>query len=752
MKLIFVLIGLIVFFKSTNGQSSDKIKIEKQYNPAFDSIVTIWLPAQNRLKNTETYNGESELVGNSVSTNIDFLKTATIISQTDLKTTYLLYVKSENACGLDFRFIDFTLPEGAEFYISNLNSDTIYNQYKGKYILGDRKYLDSKTVTDNKIYLRLILNKGTEKDCKITIEHIGLFFKAWWKKSTSRLKSTDPCIFNVSCCPNYTKWINEINSIIRISFVYTDAQGNKWVIRATGVFVNISGNYTLSSQPYVLTAAHLTKYDKDYANWAYTLNAQKSDCNVDFNPIIMPTGFKLAYCPPWSGDTNYENDYLLLQTIETVGTLQSYNVSYAGWQTNIKDYSLSLPNIFFHQPSYSDYDKQYAIANYNPIPKANGNLNLTIQTGYTEKGSSGSGVFNNDHKLIGINVAGVGTCTDPRQQWNEIVPIANILSIKAITDYIGTDTVAYTFNPNYTNLPVNCSNCIKDKNKGETGIDCGGPCKPCCQPNNNAVVVNSNIHQPIIKSMKGVTINGGDNSLFVNESETFEVYAQEPIIIKGNFHAKSNSQLKIKTQQFFDTEKRDASCLPLCSPYICNVFSPDNDGTYDKFTIVVANATYYKITFWDSKGKTLYSKEESVYTNDPIIVWDGAGLPNGSGVVYYHIEIYDCPYGKAYENTDFVYYFKSQTKSMFLVDKNSTVENNLIIYPNPSKDIITVSIPSSFSLPCKLEIYDMKGVLVKNALSENNLLNLNISDLSKGIYIIKVSDSSHISDQKIIIQ
>ncbi|MFA9215083.1 MAG: T9SS type A sorting domain-containing protein [Candidatus Methylacidiphilales bacterium] len=71
------------------------------------------------------------------------------------------------------------------------------------------------------------------------------------------------------------------------------------------------------------------------------------------------------------------------------------------------------------------------------------------------------------------------------------------------------------------------------------------------------------------------------------------------------------------------------------------------------------------------------------------------------------------------------------------------------VYPNPSKGEIKIN---GLTNNTQLEIFDLKGALVKNDLiNENNIID--VSNLRNGIYLIKlITNTDLIFTQKLIIE
>jgi PKD repeat protein len=79
------------------------------------------------------------------------------------------------------------------------------------------------------------------------------------------------------------------------------------------------------------------------------------------------------------------------------------------------------------------------------------------------------------------------------------------------------------------------------------------------------------------------------------------------------------------------------------------------------------------------------------------------------------------------------------------------LKNSVRIYPNPSNG--NLSIEHNFEGPVQVRIFDMLGSIVYSAESSVSTANLNLEDLEKGIYFVRVSpgNSSKTATGKIII-
>ena len=84
------------------------------------------------------------------------------------------------------------------------------------------------------------------------------------------------------------------------------------------------------------------------------------------------------------------------------------------------------------------------------------------------------------------------------------------------------------------------------------------------------------------------------------------------------------------------------------------------------------------------------------------------------------------------------------------VDEQSLL--NLSLYPNPASNIINLSIENLSNVELKIELYDVIGRLNKtvNTIFENNKASLDISKLTRGIYIVKVTNGNEVSVKRFV--
>ena len=86
------------------------------------------------------------------------------------------------------------------------------------------------------------------------------------------------------------------------------------------------------------------------------------------------------------------------------------------------------------------------------------------------------------------------------------------------------------------------------------------------------------------------------------------------------------------------------------------------------------------------------------------------------------------------------------------VDENASEQFK--VYPNPANDIVYITFPESISGSATLIISDLSGKEVTvTSVSSSKMLTINIEDLNKGVYLVKLVDENHLSfTQKLVIR
>lgn len=79
--------------------------------------------------------------------------------------------------------------------------------------------------------------------------------------------------------------------------------------------------------------------------------------------------------------------------------------------------------------------------------------------------------------------------------------------------------------------------------------------------------------------------------------------------------------------------------------------------------------------------------------------------------------------------------------SVIGIDERNLSANDVILYPNPSKDIVTINITQPILSPIQINIYDNAGRLVFDKIIKENKTVIDVSALAKGTYFFEIKQN-----------
>ena len=220
--------------------------------------------------------------------------------------------------------------------------------------------------------------------------------------------------------------------------------------------------------------------------------------------------------------------------------------------------------------------------------------------------------------------------------------------------------------------------------------------------------------------------------------------------------------------------------------------NPDNDWTnedlvdYGLFGVMIPEG-------WDVQDSIPFTIEctESGYTNSGILVYDlahsitledsigspegyywwGAITSNEASMVYFD-SLSFTPRIFTDENPG-VYYLRYAIGDMDYWDRNPAdnvsdpieitivdntgveellSQNNVNLYPNPTDGLLNINFDNYNSEVVNMQIIDLTGKVVKNGAFTNSFNKVDVSNLNKGIYFVKLQNGIFNESYKIVIQ
>ena len=313
------------------------------------------------------------------------------------KNVWRVGVHAPNAKAVSFLFSRYNLPKGATVFI--------YDKYQTHFIGGfdyRNKQVNGMLAT-SLVYGEYVIVEVSLPDVvdrsSLDIE-IGQVVHAYRGISSKieevRFSSRGPfgnsgsCNVNVNC-PLGDDWQVEKRSVALI------ASGGNAI--CSGALVNNTNN---DGHPYFLTANHCLG---GVGNWVFYFNHETSDCSGNTGPTNQTVSGASVV------SSNSGSDFGLLEINNGNAIPSSYNAEWAGWDNSDNENAVSAAT-GIHHPS-GDLKK---ICHDDDGPYHANQSGAAVwyidewEDGTTEGGSSGSPLFNQDHRIIGQLYGGSASC------------------------------------------------------------------------------------------------------------------------------------------------------------------------------------------------------------------------------------------------------------------------------------------------------------------------------------------------------
>ncbi len=315
-----------------------------------------------------------------------------------------LRIKAPDASHVNLGFTRFSLPDGARlmFYSADYRSilrpfDSSDNSPSGE--------LWTPVVFGSEIVVEVYLQTTQRERLLLELTAVNSGYRMFGAGPTAiGTDGSATCNVDVSC-PSAAPWANEIRSVARITI-----GGNTL---CSGVMVN---NTAQDRKNYFLTADHCGAAGNPASVVAYW-NYDNKNCGGpdDADLSQFSTGAVLRA-------NNAASDFTLLELNSTPNV--AWGVTYAGWNRTTA-VTVSNSAVGIHHPSGDT--KKISFENNPTVTTSNGGTTspgngthvrvIDWDSGVTEGGSSGSPLFDQDHRIIGQLHSGGSACGNNLSDW-----------------------------------------------------------------------------------------------------------------------------------------------------------------------------------------------------------------------------------------------------------------------------------------------------------------------------------------------
>jgi len=401
MKKLLLTAAAVVFMLSTSfGQLSENIAPKtsklKVANLVGSNIPVVTMPPVD----VETLMAEDEInnatksgpfrFGETMDVTIDFSNSGLWNVLPNGDRIWRVVISSPNAYSLNFIFNDFYMPQGATLHIYDERGESMMGAFTSKNNLASGDFATYLLPSDLAVieYFEPLAVAGQGRLGMNQVIHGYRDILNGF--DPSRGGGSGACNNNVAC-PEGDPWENEINAVTRIVLGGGLCSGS------------LITDVPQSGTPYYLTANHCIQGAGSGGNWVFNFNYQSSTCNGTSGSLSQSlTGCSIKA-------SNAGSDFALVQLNNTPPA--AYGAFYAGW-----DNSGASPTnqVGIHHPS-GDIKK----ISFDNNPATNANFGgaacwriATWEDGTTEGGSSGSPLFDQNHRIIGQLYGGEASCSN----------------------------------------------------------------------------------------------------------------------------------------------------------------------------------------------------------------------------------------------------------------------------------------------------------------------------------------------------
>lgn len=631
-----------------------------------------------------------------------------------------LTIKVPNALSININYRQFFMPQNATFFL--YNNKNILGAFTNANNKENREFstflTKGETVTLEYYEPASVNGQGIIELASIVHGYRDLFGKL------KGFGGAGSCNVNAAC--DTAIWGDEIRSI-----VMQLTSGNSRV--CSGSLINNTAN---DGTPYILTANHCSPS----TNNIFMFNYQSPQCATNIDGPTTQTISGVSFVA-----NNSPSDFFLLKLSATPPA--SYKVFYAGWNANNTP---SQSSTGIHHPSGDvkkishDFEPAVSSGYYGA-----GNDHWQVldwNTGTTEGGSSGSPLFDHNHRIVGQLHGGNAACGN-----NEF-------------DYYGK--FSFSWDTNNDTLKQ-LKHWLDPNNTGLTEIN-------GYDPNGSYYALDA-----ATLSITGIEKNiCGDTAspkiTFINKGNSTLTSLTINVSLDGNTPSTTPWSGSLAPYQSTNLNLPALAGLSDGS-HNYTVFtsnpngSPDQNLANDTLTYTF-RATAQPMFASLSLTTDNYGAETSWAVRDSsgAIVASGGGYPsvNGGSIINqdvclsekcYTFILYDafgdgfcCNYGNGavlltetitgdtlfFNNT---FNGDSVVAPFCLGNATGINENELIdllIYPNPTQNNITINVGNNQLTNASIEVIDMTGRSLRTQKISNQYNQVNLSELSKGIYFI----------------
>jgi len=305
-----------------------------------------------------------------------------------------LAIECPGALSINFEFHDYVVPEGAGVFVYNDAGEHLgaFTQESS----GGQRSMGVAQLAGDRITLEYIEPRNAQGRGDLRIGYVTHGYRDVLGLMLG-LGDSGACNNNV-VCPIGDPWRAQIRSVAMITV-------NNGSGLCTGQLLN---NCAQDGTPYFLTARHCLPGNRNISTWVYRFNWQSPECAPTMNG---PTNQTVAGSQLLAENTGSDLAFIRFNTPPPTG----YDLYYSGWDKSgaapARSMSVHHPRGDVKKISLDDDPATMRTVNFG-FGNAQCWRILGWESGTTESGSSGSGLWNENGLLVGQLYGGEASCSN----------------------------------------------------------------------------------------------------------------------------------------------------------------------------------------------------------------------------------------------------------------------------------------------------------------------------------------------------
>lgn len=664
--------------------------------------------------------GRAYRIGHLIQTNLSPMNSGTWSTLSDGSKMWQLTIHADEALALGLYFAEeVELPFGTKLFAFNKNKKHVLGAYSSI----TPRFQALQMVEGDFLTLEYHAPAHVINLPKISINEVSYFYRGVadfvndFKDDipTTRAQS---CQIDVACTPENNGWAEQIRSVVHFTF---NPGGGTFVCSASTI-----NNTANDCKPFILTAWHCGERNagSNINSWVWYWNYQKSSCQPNSNSTNPAKGTQTmtgGTVRASSGNGTLNNppganqvagsDFYLVELNAAIPT--TYNPYFAGWDRNN---TAASSGVGIHHPNgsakkISTFTSNLTNTSFNG--GGNGHFWRVIWAstsnghGVTEGGSSGSPIFNQNKRIVGQLTGGSSACNAT----NQPDVYGKLRSDWDLNGNANTAQLKPWLDPLASNVTVLDGHAC-------TG---GGPISYCVATSTNSCATENEF-------IANVNLNTLNNTSGCAQYSNFTT--QSTSLVRGQQYTLSIATGIVGSQSSAFVDNQIAAWIDF-----------NQNGTFDAnervgiTTVTAGTAFPMQYSFTVPIGAILGNTRMRVRLNyQPT---DGNIEPcNPSSGPYQWGETED--------------YTINIVNTSSLEELNS---EGLTIYPNPSDGVFFIDASAWALEQFDLSFFNTQGALIlQNTESSGGVISLDLRNMPKGVYHLRMVADEFIVVKKIILQ